>query len=148
MTFRTLLPVAGAFLMVAPALRGDDASDRAELLLGEKFADQYFVSPPLSEKSLEITFDAFETSATLRTGSPLFQLGAKYQFYRQGKKNMLDVIDLETPVTDSEINVFWAAFSDVLKQSGMTIDKFASLTNDPYAKDIVGQPYPPATPPQ
>jgi len=124
------------------AAKADDSSDRSDLLAGEKFADQYFVSPPLSEKSLNITFDAFETSSGLRTGTPLFKLGATFQFYRQAQKNMLDVIDAETDVTKSEINVFWAAFSDSLKQSGMTIDKFSSLTSDPHAKEIVEQPYP------
>jgi len=136
--------IVALLLLFSVRLWADSSLDKAELIAGEKFADQYFRPPPTTHKGVTVLSQVMGSAPEMRTGSALFKAGAWYQLYVQSTATLgsiVSITDQDSPYK-TELEQLWHIASAEVKEAGITPDQLASLTSDPDAKRLAHDPDP------
>ena len=132
------------FALLAMPVWADDSVIKADLLAGEKFADQYFRPPPTTQKGVIVLMEVMGSAPEMRTGSPLFKAGAWYQLYVQSTATLNDITSIvdQDSIFKITLEQLWHIASTEVKNAGITPEQLASLTSDPDAAKLKTDPDP------
>jgi hypothetical protein len=130
--------------LLAFPVYADDQGKKDELLAGEKFADQYFRPPPLTQIGVTVLSHVIGSAPEMKTGTDLFKAGAWFQLYIQSAATLNTVVSIadHDMIYRMQVEQLWHIAASSLKRAGVTPAQLMELTSDLEAHSMDADPDP------